>query len=137
MDKTNKDALLIAKASEAQIDAKSDNFHPIVPSNLEYAVKSVGDGYYVSNTEYATNSTAGVVKANGSGGITVNSAGNISVVKATNDDIDAQTNSYKAIVPANLDYAVKSVGDGYYVTKDDYMTDSNFGVAKVASGLGV
>ena len=133
----NTGALVIAKASNAQIDAKTDSYYPIVSSNLDYAVKSVGDGYYVKNDEYATTSTVGVVKANGSGGITVNSAGNISVVKATNDDIDAKTNSYKAIVPANLDYAVKSVGDGYYVTKDDYMTDSNFGVAKVASGLGV
>jgi hypothetical protein len=42
----NTGALLISKASEAQIDAKTDNYYPIVSSNLEYAVKSVGDGYY-------------------------------------------------------------------------------------------
>ena len=133
----NTGALVIAKASNEQIDAKTDSYYPIVSSNLDYAVKSVGDGYYVKNDEYATTSTVGVVKANGSGGITVNSAGNISVVKATNDDIDAKTNSYKAIVPANLDYAVKSVGDGYYVKNDEYISSTSAGIAKLESGLGI
>ena len=133
----NTGALVIAKASNEQIDAKTDSYYPIVSSNLDYAVKSVGDGYYIKNDEYATTSTTGVVKANGSGGITVNSAGNISVVKATNDDIDAKTNSYKVIVPANLDYAVKSVGDGYYVKNDDYISSTSAGIAKLESGLGI
>ena len=62
---------------------------------------------YTKSTDYATSSTAGVVKANGSGGITVNSAGNISMVKATENDIDSKSNNYKPIVPATLDYAVK------------------------------
>lgn len=74
---------------------------------------------YVKKTDIAKSSEVGVVKANGSGGITVNSAGNISVVKATNNDIDGKTNNYKAIVPSNLEYAVKSVGDGYYATKSE------------------
>lgn len=64
---------------------------------------------YVKETDYATSSEVGLVKANGSGGITVNSAGNISVVKATDSDITAKTNNYKPIVPSNLDYAVGSV----------------------------
>jgi hypothetical protein len=34
-------AVLIAKASTVQIDAKTDNYYPIVPSNLNYAVNSV------------------------------------------------------------------------------------------------
>ena len=38
-------AVLIAKASEAQIDARTDNYYPIVSSNLEYAVKSVVGGH--------------------------------------------------------------------------------------------
>lgn len=41
MSGSNKDALLIARASNAQIDARTDNNYPIVSSNLEYAVKSV------------------------------------------------------------------------------------------------
>jgi hypothetical protein len=37
----NTGALLISKASTAQIDAKTDNYYPIVSSNLNYAVNSV------------------------------------------------------------------------------------------------
>lgn len=127
--------LFIIPATNEDIDAKTNTFKPIVSSNLDYAVKSIGDGYYIKNDEYATTSTVGVVKANGSGGITVNSAGNISVVKATDDDIDTQTNAYKAIVPANLDYAVKSVGDGYYTKTTDYATSAVAGVMRPANGL--
>lgn len=43
----NSGALLISKASEAQIDAKTDNYYPIVPANLDYAVKSVVGGHVV------------------------------------------------------------------------------------------
>ena len=76
---------------------------------------------YVKNTDYATASTVGLVKANGSSGITVNSAGNISTVKATESDIDIKTNNYKPIVPSNLDYAVKSVVGGHVaVTQKEY-----------------
>ena len=76
---------------------------------------------YVKNTDYATSSTVGLVKANGSSGITVNSAGNISVVKATENDIDAKTNNYKPIVPSNLEYAVKSVVGGHItLTQAEY-----------------
>lgn len=64
---------------------------------------------YVKNTDIATSTKNGIVKANGSGGIKVNSAGNISTVLATNDDIDEKENMNKVIVPANLNYAVNSV----------------------------
>lgn len=76
---------------------------------------------YVKNTDYATSTEVGLVKANGSSGITVNSAGNISIVKATENDINGKTNSYKPIVPSNLDYAVKSVvGDHITLTQTEY-----------------
>ena len=65
----------------------------------------------VGFTDYATGTEVGVVKANGSGGITVSSVGNIYTVKATNTDIDNKTNNNKVIVPSNLDYAVHSVMD--------------------------
>ena len=35
-------------ASNAEIDEKKHYFKPIVPANLEYAVRSVGDGCYAS-----------------------------------------------------------------------------------------
>lgn len=37
----NTGAVLIAKASTAQIDARTDNYYPIVSSNLAYAVNSI------------------------------------------------------------------------------------------------
>lgn len=64
---------------------------------------------YVKNTDIATSTKNGIIKANGSGGIKVNSAGNIATVLATNDDIDEKENMNKVIVPANLNYAVNSV----------------------------
>lgn len=58
-------ALLIAKASEAQIDARTDNYYPIVPSNLDYAVKSVVGGHVVvTQKEYDDMVEAGTVDEN-------------------------------------------------------------------------
>lgn len=42
----NTGQLTIAPATEDLIDMKWNTCAPIVPANLEYAVKSVGDGYY-------------------------------------------------------------------------------------------
>ena len=64
---------------------------------------------YVTNTDYATSSTAGVVKVSQGYGTSITSAGIIFTAKATNTEIDAKTSSYKPIVPANLDYAVSSI----------------------------
>jgi hypothetical protein len=65
MGGSNKDALLIAKASEEQIDARKDNNYPIVPSNLEYAVKSVVGGHVVvTQKEYDDMVAAGTIDEN-------------------------------------------------------------------------
>ena len=67
---------------------------------------------YVKNTDYATNSKAGIVSFYSNYGVTYDTVNGNSVpkvVKATENDINAKTNSYKAIVPSNLDYAVGSV----------------------------
>ncbi len=40
--------LRISPASETDIDARVNPFRPITPAYLEYAVKSVGDAYYVT-----------------------------------------------------------------------------------------
>lgn len=42
----NNGVLTIAPATTDAIDARFNDCTPIVPANLEYAVKSVGDGYY-------------------------------------------------------------------------------------------
>ena len=109
IDKTNKDALLIAKATTTLIDAKTDSYHPIVPANLDYAVKSVGDGYYVKNTEYASENTAGAVKINPNYGITIDGVGSIAIEAASPNDIDGKSDHHKPITASVLDYAVGSV----------------------------
>ena len=109
--------IFIKKATEKDIDGKAHEYKPIVPSNLEYAVKSVGDGYYVKNTDYATGTKGGVVKVSGTYGTGVNADGVVIIAKATDVDINSRSNHHKPIVPSNLEYAVKSVGDGYYATE--------------------
>lgn len=64
---------------------------------------------YVKNTDYATSTKAGVLKASTTFGVNVASNGFIAVICATNNDIDAKTNIYKPITPSNLVYAVNSV----------------------------
>ena len=71
---------------------------------------------YVKNTDYASSSQVGVVKVVDWAGTAVNGSGQIYLVKATNSEIDTRVGDYKPIVPTNLEYAVKSVGDGYYAT---------------------
>lgn len=96
-------------ASNALIDEKTNEYNPIVPANLEYAVKNVGDGYYVKKTDIATPYEAGVVKVNATGGISINPDNNtIYISYAGNSEIDGRT-SIRPIVPANLEYAVNSV----------------------------
>lgn len=70
---------------------------------------------YVQKTQYASSSSAGLVKTQSSYGINLNvSDGTISIAAATNAEIEAKTNTYKPIVPANLEKAVTSIGDSRY-----------------------
>lgn len=71
-------------------------------------LKAVGSSAFVKNTDYANGTVGGVVKVGGLG-IAIQSGGALYVVKATDAEIDAKSNNFKAIVPSNLDYAVRSV----------------------------
>jgi hypothetical protein len=74
---------------------------------------------YVKKTDYASTSKHGVVKPLDSWGTAVNSNGEIYIIQATNSQINAKKTPYNPITPANLDYAVKSVGNNIYATKSD------------------
>ena len=63
---------------------------------------------YVKNTDYAGVGKFGVVSVSGSFGVLASSDGRLYISKAGNTDIDGKKDSYRPIVPANLDYAVKS-----------------------------
>lgn len=125
-------SLYTVLASNANIDAKSNKFLVITPSNLNYAVKSALSGKIniddmteeeqlkarnvigaIGKTDYAAAGKAGVIQliSNGvSSGVAIDSSGHyLKLVRATNEVIDAKTNVFMPIVPANLDYAVRSV----------------------------
>ena len=87
-------------------------------SKQEPETQKVDLAEYVKNTDYASSSRFGVVKVVDWAGTAVNDSGQIYLVKATNSEIDARVGEYKPIVPANLEHAVKSVGDGYYATEE-------------------
>ena len=76
------------------------------------------DGSYVKNTDYATWNKGGVVITPTSYGTEVNNKGQLRIVAATDNEIKDRSHKYKPIVPSNLEYAVKSVGDGYYATEE-------------------
>lgn len=123
----NDGQIAIAKATDAEIDNKTNDFKAITPSNLEYAIKAAlinaktswtdeekekFKNYInaIGSTDYATSSKAGVVKVNGDYGlINTDTNGNIGINYATNSDIDNKTSRRKPIVPYTLDYAVGSV----------------------------
>lgn len=69
---------------------------------------------YVSNTDYANSTNAGVIKTSSAGGISVDSQDGVaSIVQSTTSEIDARTQNHKPITPNNLEYAVKSVVGGH------------------------
>lgn len=57
----------------------------------------------------ASISALGAIMLSNSFGSKVDSFGALYIARATNNGIDAKTNSYHTIVPSNLDYAVRSV----------------------------
>lgn len=71
---------------------------------------------YVKNTDYATQGKGGVVKVYAGNGVSVFN-GQLALVAATNAQIDGRKAESVPITPKNLEYAVKSVGDGYYATE--------------------
>lgn len=67
---------------------------------------------YIKNTDKATSTQAGIVSFYSNYGVTYDTVNNNSVpkiLKATEAEINAKANNYKAIVPSNLDYAVGTV----------------------------
>lgn len=73
---------------------------------------------YVKFDNYAAETKAGIIKTGGASytGLTLDSSKYLKIVKASNAEIDKRTNTFYSIVPANLDYAVRSVRP---ITKTD------------------
>lgn len=86
--------VFLVKATDAEIEARAHNYHPIVPSSLEKAVTSVVDfqtgeseevtfveerdlAEYVKNTDYASGTRAGVLKTTSVYGSQTTTTGNL------------------------------------------------------------
>ena len=120
--------LRIYKATETDIDGKTHQYRPIVPANLDYAVQSaiksdtvkqeLSTQGFIKDTDYATSSKAGIIRpANGL--FTSGNTGAVLIAKASNAQIDALTDNYYPIVPANLVYAVKVALNSGIATYDE------------------
>ena len=79
----------------------------IVEDMLESAVPQVDLSDYVKKSDYAEGNNGGIVKVNSAYGLRMSSDHTIRTVEATNAEIKSKTNTYKVIVPENLDYAIK------------------------------
>ncbi len=118
--------LQVVAATEDSIDMREPTA-PITPQNLDYAVKAVtyDRGEIDQKTAPATGGSYGTVKAwtdlddaQIGGGIVMDDEGRLKIVSAPEILIDWRSGA-APITPFNLDYAVKSVGDGYYALASD------------------
>ena len=133
----NAGQLIIESAKNSEILTRNNIHKPIVPSNLNFAVKSalsdknrISDmtdeektnarsvigainkddlTEYVKNTDYATQTKGGVVKVSTGYGLKIDELGTLMINKADQEMIDGKANETNPIVPSNLDYAVRSV----------------------------
>ena len=131
--------LYLHQSVQDSISKRSTPYNAITPNNLNFAVKAalsdangisdmtddekanargvigaVGEtdlANYVKATDYASKTRGGTVRVGDSAavGLAINSSGAIYVVAATNSQINDRSNSYNAITPSNLNYAVRSV----------------------------
>ena len=87
-------------------------FYVDTTSGTSYQCTSIVDGVYtwvklIKETDYATSSKAGLLKASSNQGFYIGTGGDLSIIQAPNSDIDAKKNKYRPITSNNLDYAVK------------------------------
>lgn len=113
---------------------------------------------YVKNTDYATTSKVGLVKADELRGTTITGENALVINAAANYEIDAKQNGYKPITPSNLEYAVKKALSDCKLTdyrawtdeekqlarallnaigKEDYAKSNKAGVVKTALNFGI
>lgn len=93
-------------------------------------VSCVTDG--VANVPIASTSAPGVVIVDTAMGTSMNSSKKICVVQASNSNIDARNNGYRAVTSNNLDYAVKAaLCDG----KGAAYTDAEKAAARLRLGI--
>ena len=107
----------IEAIEEKEVDVDLSNYYtkPEVDEIVENVDVDLTD--YVKNTDYADVGKAGVITFATGLGLAKTSNQSLHITRANDTEIKARENRYKPIVPSNLEYAVKSVGDGYYATQ--------------------
>ena len=97
------------------VDSKLDpnSYHPI-------ANKAVAEEFSktVKKTDFANDSTGGIVKIDNSYGIEIGETGTLFIRGATKEEIEEGKNSYKPITPSTVAHAVKVIGDKRYATQE-------------------
>lgn len=92
-----------------KIKPQQDAFMYLPLGQINGGNPSIDPSHYVKKTDYATSTSAGIVKISSQNGINITPLGALSIQKATESDIDAKQDDFKPIVPSNLEYAVGSV----------------------------
>ena len=136
MSISNTGLAYIYKASNADILAKTQEYRPIVPNNLDYAIEQgLGNNSLTWTTTEQTNArntinavgksdvatgrydqgNGGIVGIGAGNGIGI-SSGNLYIDKADNSQIDAETNNFRPLVSSNYRRAVNRVINDRFVT---------------------
>lgn len=124
----NYDDTEILQSVSALEEQKADRTElPSKVSELE------NDANYVVNGTIPNYNRFGVVKTNQNFGINASSDGTLYTIPATYPEISSRDDKggYKVITPTNIEYAVKSVGDGYYADKAETVEQIGNKVDKV------
>lgn len=92
---------------------------------------SIDTSEFVKNTDYATATTAGLVKSSATYGLYIGGQGLLTIKGAGVNDIDTKKSGYMPITPSGIDHAVK-VG---LTTNTETLTDEEKAAAQAWLGI--
>lgn len=89
---------------------------------------------YVKNTDYATASKVGLIKANSSQGIFISASGDASLVQAQSNDLVNKTNKFRPLTANNMDEAFKA---SMTTNTQDWSDDDKTSARNLIDAVGV
>ena len=121
---TISNGIIVGSTKTAGVYSTAANSMAICKGTLENIKTTLGPDVQINGTSIVSNGVANipiastsdygaVMLAGNNYGITVNAQSKIVISPANNSQIDAKTNGYLPIVPATLNYAVRSVQSAY------------------------
>lgn len=117
----------------AETKADFDNYG-VVKLSRTRDTEGSGQSYYHGALAFDKDGNLMVVTQEHSGIVKGDFSGELCILRASNDEIDAKTHQCKPIVPANLEYAVKSCTDSI-VTETGEMPVSGSAVNTLVSNI--